>query len=296
MTVFLLWAGIVTLTVGLVAIAVNLLRRMKRQDPIHDAYMFILSVYEMWIAIYTYVFFVDVFLLPVSPFIRNAMALVRMLISLGLFAGYICVLRESVSVAKRKGVFAGGLFLCVVFCGLYLWLLLHPDSFGLAATLSYGYYAALLLIVVLLIVGMHSASLSWPAHIRFFLWTSAVFFLVQIPLSSLFFQLHPNPVFRTLPRLLFCVLLSVTDSIRFFHEQNVKESRGFLSDSFLKAHSITAREREVIEQIFKGASMRKTGEALCISEKTVNTHLQNIYKKCGVNGKIELIHLAKSYE
>ena len=56
-----------------------------------------------------------------------------------------------------------------------------------------------------------------------------------------------------------------------------------------KKLSFTMRESEVVILTIQGKSYKDTGDNLYISEKTVSKHISNIYKKLGINSKIELI-------
>lgn len=60
---------------------------------------------------------------------------------------------------------------------------------------------------------------------------------------------------------------------------------------FIDHYNISAREREIIILLSGGMSNREIGEKLYISPRTVETHVYNIYKKCSVRNKLELIRL-----
>ncbi|MBB5871423.1 DNA-binding CsgD family transcriptional regulator/nitroreductase [Allocatelliglobosispora scoriae] len=53
--------------------------------------------------------------------------------------------------------------------------------------------------------------------------------------------------------------------------------------------SLTRRERDVLELAVAGASAKEIAERLVIGERTVETHLANIYRKFGVRNRVELI-------
>ena len=46
-------------------------------------------------------------------------------------------------------------------------------------------------------------------------------------------------------------------------------------------------------EIIKGHECKEIASALDISENTVNTHIKNIYKKCSINNRIELLNIFK---
>jgi len=50
----------------------------------------------------------------------------------------------------------------------------------------------------------------------------------------------------------------------------------------------TARERDIIALLLQGKSYKEIASALFISERTVNVHVQKIYRKAGVNNKTSL--------
>ena len=52
---------------------------------------------------------------------------------------------------------------------------------------------------------------------------------------------------------------------------------------------LTHQEREVVKLVLRGASNRSIGEALSISDNTVETHLRHIYEKLDVRGRGELL-------
>ena len=56
-----------------------------------------------------------------------------------------------------------------------------------------------------------------------------------------------------------------------------------------KKLSFTVRESEVVILTIQGKSYKDTADRLYISEKTVSKHISNIYKKLGINSKIELM-------
>ena len=64
---------------------------------------------------------------------------------------------------------------------------------------------------------------------------------------------------------------------------------------FTTEFSITTREKEIIELLINGFTYKEIGVKLFISERTVNNHITNIYQKCGIGNKIELIKLISKY-
>ncbi len=65
-------------------------------------------------------------------------------------------------------------------------------------------------------------------------------------------------------------------------------------ESFVQRHGISPREKEIIELIASGHSNRMIAETLFISAMTVKNHIYHIYRKTGVENKIQLLNLLKA--
>ena len=57
---------------------------------------------------------------------------------------------------------------------------------------------------------------------------------------------------------------------------------------------VTNREKEILALVLQGLANKDIGVQLCISEPTVKSHIQNIYKKLGVKNRIQLINSLKN--
>lgn len=69
-----------------------------------------------------------------------------------------------------------------------------------------------------------------------------------------------------------------------------------LTDYFKKKYNITEKESEVIELLISGLTYKQIADKLFIANKTVDNHVQNIYKKLEVTSKIQLSNLVRSRE
>lgn len=65
----------------------------------------------------------------------------------------------------------------------------------------------------------------------------------------------------------------------------------------LDAVSITDRERDVLEQMVQHDRMstKSIAQALVVSERTVQTHLLNLFRKFGVNNRTSLYRAYTCY-
>jgi len=54
-------------------------------------------------------------------------------------------------------------------------------------------------------------------------------------------------------------------------------------------YTLSSREMDILKCIVKGNSYKMIADSCCISEGTVRTHINNIYKKLHVNSKSEAV-------
>ena len=60
-------------------------------------------------------------------------------------------------------------------------------------------------------------------------------------------------------------------------------------------HELTVRESEVLRYLVAGRGDRQIADEVGLSYNTVRTHVRNIYAKCGVHGRQELISVVDEY-
>jgi DNA-binding CsgD family transcriptional regulator len=65
---------------------------------------------------------------------------------------------------------------------------------------------------------------------------------------------------------------------------------------FQGLHKITDREMEIVDLVLAGSSNKAIGEALYISERTVEAHCLHVYNKLGIGSKAELVKLCAKYD
>jgi DNA-binding CsgD family transcriptional regulator len=63
-----------------------------------------------------------------------------------------------------------------------------------------------------------------------------------------------------------------------------------------RIESLTDRQREILKMIALGLSNKQIGANLYITEKTVKTHANNIFRRLGVNSRLQATLLFQSYQ
>ena len=68
------------------------------------------------------------------------------------------------------------------------------------------------------------------------------------------------------------------------------QRREFVSEAKLEEFSITPREREIVPLVSRGLTSAQIAHRLGISEKTVQQHLDHLYRKTGTHNRTALIY------
>ncbi|MBP5358584.1 MAG: helix-turn-helix transcriptional regulator [Treponema sp.] len=81
---------------------------------------------------------------------------------------------------------------------------------------------------------------------------------------------------------------------RFYFSSPIAKTERSLSPDFIKDFSITKREQEVILALLDGKSNKELAETFFVTQKTIEAHLANIYRKVGVKNRLELFSRLKN--
>ena len=108
--------------------------------------------------------------------------------------------------------------------------------------------------------------------------------ILSIANLALTFVLHSVP---------FVFIISVSILIyhifyRFYFSSPIAKTEKTLSPDFIKDFSITKREQEIILALLDGKSNKELAETFFVTQKTIEAHLANIYRKIGVKNRLEL--------
>ena len=66
-------------------------------------------------------------------------------------------------------------------------------------------------------------------------------------------------------------------------------------EEYARIHELTARETEALRYLVAGRGDNQIAEAMGISYNTARTHVHNVYAKCAVHGRQELIDVVNDY-
>ena len=76
-------------------------------------------------------------------------------------------------------------------------------------------------------------------------------------------------------------------------EENIDK---IVDKGIVSPNHIRARELEVLQLMALGSTMLEISDQLCISDRTVEKHLENLRHRFGCRNSIELIAFAKDME
>jgi|SRR3989304_6686446 len=77
--------------------------------------------------------------------------------------------------------------------------------------------------------------------------------------------------------------------------ENILNENIYLRSNLKKYNQITKREKEIIKLIIIGKSSFEIAKILCVSELTIKTHRQNIYRKLGFSNIFNLVRFANNF-
>lgn len=297
MTIFLLWLSIFSFTVFSIALVICVFRFIRSRQVIQGVYLLIVLVFDLWLLTFTYLFFTDVYLKPLSPEARLILGLLRTIVS-----GAILYLYGELMLrlAGRKPLAAKRLVLLIApvsYCAVVL-LSLRSITLTLAGTVTILYYAYLTVLGIRAHLARRSFSLPAPVpqNLRVFVRFSMVAFGVLTLSGIPYFFGYAGGLINVLPRAALCLCWGIIEIGVFLRRGYLAERGGGpLHPDFLEDFAITPREAEVIKLVCEGKTIRGIADRLFVAEKTVETHLYNIYRKCGCRNRVELANIVRRY-
>ena len=85
-------------------------------------------------------------------------------------------------------------------------------------------------------------------------------------------------------------LLELDGSLPLYLIAFLGENHDLVSESKLADFALTPREREVVHKVSRGLTTVQIADELRISEKTVEHHLDHIYRKTGTHNRTAMVY------
>jgi DNA-binding CsgD family transcriptional regulator len=118
-------------------------------------------------------------------------------------------------------------------------------------------------------------------------------------------KIFPSPTYIPQGIFIFAIYILIINYINLLFNINLLYKSKFNNinidyedapEKFISNFSLTEREKEIIEYLVKGYNHKDISKYLHISQRTVERHVYNIYKKCEINTKIDLVNLIREYQ
>lgn len=210
----------------------------------------------------------------------------------------------------------------------YLRVVWIPHALFIAVVLLFDYDTALLTQfphhVVGAFAGLYVVTVLWRAleirkkNAAIFMVSISIFFLGVVHDILVYHNLLNHPYVLHYGFLVFIIIQTVLVTYLYSYShlkfsvlkrqldvkkrelKQLKTDKVALSEAELKQfcedYSISAREMEVIVQLAQGLSNNEIAEKLFISFHTVRRHINNVYRKCQVEGRKEFVALLRTRE
>ena len=295
-----LWVRMVGFTALFVSTALGLLSYQRRRFGWLRSYLVLLSAQAVFDLSFTFVVFSDL-LSGGGAGPRPAFSILQAAVSMiVLYAGPRFVQRLLDTAATRFARLLAIVPVGIVAAGYVLVFL--PVAFRFERPVTIVYYAYLGSWFVYGWLRRRQTTVgSWKPWITTFLAGAGIWYLftaADFGLGPILMKRDPRVPFVVLSSSLFSIFwaaLVIVPAARFLIRPPGRDESEAVPEEFAREFRLSPREREVLEKLCEGSSNKDIAEALFISPRTVENHVYNLYRKCGVSRRLELCNLLARY-
>ena len=297
MNQFALWFDIVSFALMSTAAGLTFIVYSRNRVAWLRDYIVYSASYGFWALLAGWFFFQQVYLSGPVPAIAPAFAYARAGVSVVIaWFGPMFLLRVDGSLpAHRARLYVGVAVIALV-------AVMAPVMIFSLPLLAY---------LVSLSFNVAFAALSWRAYLRVrrntksparpllpILMFSGIGYVTLASIALVWTRLLPAEVVvyvNVLAGAIFVSVWAVIAIVVFGRWIGGREAATSVPDAFLVDYQITPREAEILRVLISGRTAGQIGEALFISQRTVEAHLRNVYRKCGVGNRVELMAKIAGY-
>jgi len=295
---FVLWTNVITFALMVGAAGLLYLVHIRLRREWLPSLIGFSAAYATWLLFGTFAYVQAEFLAEPLPTLGQVFAYVRAAVSfVVLFAGSRFFLRLAVNSWRRAAdlvILAMALLTAAALVGL---LGFHIAWTGLVAGLMFnGYFAVLSALALRRCIGATDAR---RRVVPFLLFSVVAYSALAV--IGLLVYLNPPAPDAAIPinvassglfTMIWAILILVM-AVRWISYEPPAD--GSIANAFVIDFGLSPRERDVAARIQTGETSKEIGERLFISQRTVETHLQSIYRKCDVTNRVELLNLIGRY-
>lgn len=298
---FLLWVRMVGFTSLFVSVPVGYLYYRKRPFRWLASYLILLSIQAFFDLTYTFVVFSGFLAQGSMAAPHPIFTVLQALVSVLLLYVVPRFVQRLLGTAEKPGAKLWSIVpVAVLIAGYALVILPVPFDYDtVASTVFYLYIAGWFGYGYLRRKRFEIGA--WGPWIRLFLLVAALWHLgaaIELAVGPFFISRDPE-----LPSVLltsslfnfFWAVVVIIPGIRMLTAMPEEDEAEGIPPEFSREYGLSPRENEVLLELCRGLSNRDIAEALCVSPRTVENHIYNLYRKCGVRRRLELCNLTKRY-
>lgn len=297
---FVLWVRMVGFTALFVSTALGLLSYQKRPFGWLRSYLVLLSAQAIFDLSFTFVVFSDL-LSGGGAGPRPAFSVLQAAVSMIVLYAVPRVVQRLLGTADRRFARLWAIVPVVLVAAGYV-LVFLPLAFRYDRPVTVVYYTYLGGWFLYGWVGRAKMALgSWKPWITTFLAGAGLWYLftaADFGTGPILINRDPDVPLVVLSSSLFNIFwaaLVITPTAQFLTRPSGRKEVEAVPDEFAREFKLSGREREVLVKLCEGLSNKDIAEALFISPRTVENHIYNLYRKCGVGRRLELCNLLSRY-
>jgi len=292
----MLWFNMITFTLMIASLGLSYLIYRKYRSSWLKDYLIYTLTYAIWLLFATYTFFQTAFLPAPVSWLESGFIYARAGVSIFIaFFGFRFFLKTAGYGVNRFFHAAVWGFTLLILIMITIALVFTRSVIGSLSTKLFN--AFFFLFSLLSFLRVRKAAGLVRMMIPFLIYSAVSYFILLAAGIILPAIIPANETFRinVLAVGIYCFVWGIIIIIIFMQRITVQQEDSNFSHNFFKDYSITPREAEIVRFLFSGNSGKKISEQLFISQRTVETHCYNIYRKCNVKNRMELINLIRRY-
>lgn len=304
------WFDIVTFALMLTSFSLGYIFYSRTRLPWLKDYLIYLACYAAWLLFSTYFYFQAIFLPIPSAGLSLVAVVFRVLVSLIiLYVGPAFALRVAELPVGRREWWLFSIPVAFVFGTVLVFYSTGSQRVAIVPNGVFNFYLGALFLVASV---KTTSSRTRDAHggslrgaFLPFLWFSAGAYAVLLAANIIAVS---APGFLSSPLLnvgfagAYCFVWSVLTIVIFLTRMEVAGPTAatavppaHVPGGFVEAFGLTDREREIAEDLLTGLQSKEIADKRFISPRSVDTHVYNIYRKCTVTNRVELVRLTERY-
>ena len=302
METVIFWFNIICFSLMFGAVGLSYILYHRKAEPYRLAYIWYLVLASVWFVLLTFLYFMHTLMASPSLVLARWFGWVRIAVSVGMLYVLQLLFRQLLGYPlKRKQLIVSAVLPLAVLISAIIYQLFSLAWMAILITFIFNFGVGLATLYTYLRLRAKSQGQRFESMHSFLLITGISFTLFGLyaafyTVTGISPQSFPWSLsLETALTGLFMFLWCCNDLLVFVRKLTVSGSPlDSIPQEFVGDYGISRRELDILELLVSGMSYKEIGEKLFISTRTVETHAYNIFRKCGVKSKVELLNLLYS--